>query len=66
MEQNTLHILEQKLEELKRDKDVLVFKKKRALYADHFLDADKYEIEIEDILVEIQKVRVEIQNYLLQ
>lgn len=64
MEQNQVHILNEKMEDLKRDRDVILFKKKRAQYADHLLDADKYEWKAEELEKQIENIRKQIQNLL--
>lgn len=66
MEQDKVHILTEKIEDLKRDKDVLEFKRKRALYADHLMDADQYEWERDEVQEEIDKLRQELINLLTE
>lgn len=64
MEQNQIHILEQKMQDLKHERNLAEFNRKRAQYQDHFFDADKHEAKRDDLQAEIDTVRKEIQELL--
>ena len=65
MEYDKVHILKQKIKDLKHKRDLAEFYRKRALYANHFLDADKHEEKRDELQEQIDSVRKEIQELLV-
>ena len=64
MEQDQIHILTEKMEELKAARCYAEFKRKRSLYLDHFFDAEKHEIERDELQEQIDSLRIKIQEIL--
>ena len=64
MEYDKIHILKEKMEDLKHERNLAEFYRKRALYAKHFLNADKHEVERDELQEQIDSIRKEIQELL--
>jgi hypothetical protein len=52
------------MEDLKHERNLAEFNRKRSLYQNHFLDADEHEAKRDDLQTEIDTVRKEIQELL--
>lgn len=65
MEQNQIHILKEKMQDLKHERNIAEFNRKRALYQDHFFDADMHEAKRDEIQAKIDSVREQIQELLV-
>ena len=63
MEQDSIHILKEKIKEHTAYRDYAEFKRKRSLYQDHFLDAEKHEAERDEEQAIIDRLRAEIQAF---
>lgn len=64
MEQNQIHILKEKIKLHTAYRDHAEFKRKRALYGDHFHDADNFEGERDQEQAIIDKLRQELESLL--
>lgn len=52
------------MQDLKHERNLAEFNRKRALYQDHFFDADMHEAKRDKIQEKIDSVRVQIQELL--
>lgn len=61
MEQNSIHILKEKIKEHEENLSHADFRRRRSMYADHLLDMDQHQAEVDEERRKIQKLQGEIE-----